>query len=104
MGLGRLSGSLGVSGGPGVSSAVATAAAGELPQTAAVMEGVLDALLQRTLSNMAGRLVSLSSLVACNRVQYPRFLSLCVRGCAIDLAVESLTQNRSNAMLYYCVV
>lgn len=29
--------------------------AGELPQTAAVMGGVLDALLQRTLSSMAGR-------------------------------------------------
>lgn len=28
--------------------------AGELPQTAALMQGVLDALLQRTLSSMAG--------------------------------------------------
>lgn len=32
----------------------AAAAARELPQTAAVMGGVLDALLQRTLSSMAG--------------------------------------------------
>ncbi|CAM9755154.1 unnamed protein product, partial [Scytosiphon promiscuus] len=41
-------------GGRGGRSAAATAAAGELPQTAAVMGGVLDALLQRTLSSMAG--------------------------------------------------
>eukprot|EP00903_Cladosiphon_okamuranus_P007783 g7532.t1 len=34
--------------------AAAATAAGELPQTAAVMGGVLDALLQRTLSSMAG--------------------------------------------------
>lgn len=39
--------------GRGRSAATATAA-GELPQTAAVMGGVLDALLQRTLSSMAG--------------------------------------------------
>ncbi|CAM9369848.1 unnamed protein product [Laminaria digitata] len=35
-------------------AATAATAGGELPQTAAVMGGVLDALLQRTLSSMAG--------------------------------------------------
>eukprot|EP00752_Nemacystus_decipiens_P007971 g7124.t1 len=38
----------------GRAAVAAAAAAGELPQTAAVMGGVLDALLQRTLSSMAG--------------------------------------------------
>lgn len=43
----------------------ATAGGGELPQTAAVMGGVLDALLQRTLSSMAGGLVDVHVCVLC---------------------------------------
>lgn len=51
---GAFSSSPAAGGGRGGRGAAAGAAAGELPQTAAVMGGVLDALLQRTLSSMAG--------------------------------------------------
>lgn len=43
--------------GLGRAKGAAGTAARELPQTAAVMGGVLDALLQRTLSSMAGERV-----------------------------------------------
>lgn len=57
MGLGRSFGGVSPSGmvanAHGLVSA-SLSSTGELPQTAAVIEGVLDALLQRTLSSMAG--------------------------------------------------
>ena len=49
-------------------AATAATAGGELPQTAAVMGGVLDALLQRTLSSMAGGSICMSVLCLCASV------------------------------------
>lgn len=73
---------------------------GELPQTAAVMQGVLDALLQRTLGSMAGdglfcRVLELRRRMDEKLVLFRSkcMLSFCIGGLKIVVEVEETDRN-----------